>query len=381
MKHRAFELERWQSTHEHHVELNLTESGVHPLLVSELVELAGQERDFLDQVRLEYSPAHGSDDLREKIAALYPDATEACVVATTGGAEANYAASMHLMEPGVPVAVMLPNYMQVPGIVENFGAPTLPFHLVRKDGWQPNLNQLQDCLKKGAKLILVTNPNNPTGSILTENSVSEILNLAEQYGAWILADEVYRGAELSGPETPSFWGKSERVMVTNSMSKAYGMPGLRLGWVLTSPESVDSVWGRKDYTTITPNPLSDALACLALDPETRPKVLQRTKDILNNNFEVLRPWLDSQENRFSYCPPGAGAMCYARYNTPINSIAFAEFVRTEKSLLIAPGDHFGVDGYLRLGYGIPADRLEMALARLKEAFDDVEDKIQAGHPS
>jgi len=73
-------------------------------------------------------------------------------------------------------------------------------------------------------------------------------------------------------------------------------------------------------------------------------------------------------------------MCYARYNTPINSIAFAEFVRTEKSLLIAPGDHFGVDGYLRLGYGIPPSELEKSLARLEEAFDDVEGKIQAGHP-
>ncbi|MEO2159393.1 MAG: hypothetical protein ABGX31_08665, partial [bacterium] len=124
----------------------------------------------------------------------------------------------------------------------------------------------------------------------------------------------------------------------------------------------------------------DALACLALDSETRPKVLQRTKDILNSNFEILGSWLDSQDNRFSYRRPSAGAMCYARYNTPINSIAFAEFVRTEKSLLIAPGDHFGVDGYLRLGYGIPADRLELALARLEEAFDDVEGKIQAGHP-
>ena len=164
------------------------------------------------------------------------------------------------------------------------------------------------------------------------------------------------------------------------MSKAYGMPGLRLGWTLSSSEYVESIWSRKDYTTITPNPLSDALACLALDAETRPKVLQRTKNILNNNFEILRSWLDSQNDRFSYLPPGAGAMCYARYNTPINSIAFAEFVRTEKSLLIAPGDHFGVDGYLRLGYGIPADRLEMALGRLKEAFDDVDGRIQAGHP-
>ena len=380
MKHNAFELERWQSVHEHHVELNLTESGVNPLLVSELLDLAGQEQNFLNQTHLEYSPAHGSDELREKIAALYPDTSEASVVVTTGGAEANYSASMHLMEPGVPVAVMLPNYMQVPGIVENFGARTLPFYLVRKDGWQPDLNQLKDCLDKGAKLILVTNPNNPTGSILTENSVSEILNLAEQSGAWILADEVYRGAELSGPETPSFWGKTERVIVTNSMSKAYGMPGLRLGWTLSSSEYVESIWSRKDYTTITPNPLSDALACLALDAETRPKVLQRTKNILNNNFEILRSWLDSQNDRFSYLPPGAGAMCYARYNTPINSIAFAEFVRTEKSLLIAPGDHFGVDGYLRLGYGIPADRLEMALGRLKEAFDDVDGRIQAGHP-
>jgi len=360
--------------------LNLTESGVHPLLVSELLELAGQERDFLDQVRLAYSPASGSDDLREKIAALYPDTTEASVVVTNGGAEANYSACLHLMEPGVPVAVMLPNYMQVPGIVENSGAPVLPFYLVRKDEWQPDLNQLKDCLDKGAKLILVTNPNNPTGSILTEDSVSGILNLADQYGAWILADEVYRGAELAGPETPSFWGRSDRVIVTNSMSKAYGMPGLRLGWVVTSPETVHSIWGRKDYTTITPNPLSDALACLALDSETRPKLLQRTRDILNNNFEILSSWLDSQDSRFSYRAPDAGAMCYTRYNTPINSIAFAEFVRTEKSLLIAPGDHFGVDGYLRLGYGIPASELEKSLARLEEAFDDVEGKIQAGHP-
>jgi len=380
LKYRAFELERWQSVYEHQVELNLTESGVHPLLVSELLELAGQERDFLDQVRLAYSPASGSDDLREKIAALYPDTTEASVVVTNGGAEANYSACLHLMEPGVPVAVMLPNYMQVPGIVENSGAPVLPFYLVRKDEWQPDLNQLKDCLDKGAKLILVTNPNNPTGSILTEDSVSGILNLADQYGAWILADEVYRGAELAGPETPSFWGRSDRVIVTNSMSKAYGMPGLRLGWVVTSPETVHSIWGRKDYTTITPNPLSDALACLALDSETRPKLLQRTRDILNNNFEILSSWLDSQDSRFSYRAPDAGAMCYTRYNTPINSIAFAEFVRTEKSLLIAPGDHFGVDGYLRLGYGIPPSELEKSLARLEEAFDDVEGKIQAGHP-
>ena len=376
MKYHPFVMERWQSTYEHRVRFNLSESGVHPLSVTELLSLADQQPDTLD-VRLGYGQTNGSDELRDLIADLYSGATEASVLVTTGGAEANFTAFWELMEPEALVAVMLPNYMQVPGLLQSFGARIHPFHLVEENGWQPDLNELEKGLRDGARFILVTNPNNPTGAVLDETSMSGIVALADQHGAWILADEVYQGAELEGPETPSFWGLHDRVLVTNSLSKAYGLPGLRIGWVVGPAEMMEALWGRKDYTTITPASLSDTLARAALEPDTRRKILARTRGILTTNLALLSSWMDAQEGRFRYRPPDAGAICYTRYGPPINSTEFAEALRTEMDLLIVPGDHFGMDHYLRLGFGPPAPELEEALERLAAAFDRVEQRSRS----
>ena len=376
MKYHPFVMERWQSTYEHRVRFNLSESGVHPLSVTELLALADVEMDALD-VRLGYGQSNGSDELRSLIAHLYPGATDASVLVTTGGAEANFTAFGELMQPEALVSVMLPNYMQIPGLLESFGARIHPFHLVEENGWQPDLNELESGLREGAQFILITNPNNPTGALLDDASVSGIVELADRYGAWILADEVYRGAELDGPETPSFWGRHDRVLVTNSLSKAYGLPGLRIGWVVGPPEMMEALWGRKDYTTIVPASLSDTLASLALGPATRPKILARTRKILTENFSLLSNWMDGQEGRFSYRSPDAGAICYTRYRPSINSSEFAETLRTEMDLLVVPGDHFGMDNYLRLGFGPPATELEGALERLGAAFDAVEHRSRS----
>ena len=376
MKYHPFVMERWQSTHEHRVRFNLSESGVHPLSVTELLTLADVGADALD-VRLGYGQSNGSDELRNLIASLYPGATDASVLVTAGGAEANFTAFWELMQPKALVAVMLPNYMQVPGLLESFGARVHPFHLAEEDGWQPDLNELENGLREGARFILITNPNNPTGAVLDDASVSGIVELADRYGAWILADEVFRGAELDGPETPSFWGLHDRVLITNSLSKAYGLPGLRIGWVVGPPEMMEALWGRKDYTTIVPASLSDTLARLALGPATRPKILARTRKILTENFGLLSNWMDGQEGRFSYRSPDAGAICYTRYRPSINSTEFAETLRTEMDLLVVPGDHFGMDHYLRLGFGPPATELEEALERLGAAFDAVEQRSRS----
>ena len=377
MKYQPFVMERWQSTYEHRVRFNLSESGVHPLAVAELLSLADLELDALD-VQLGYGQSNGSDELRVLIADLYPGATDASVLVTTGGAEANITAFWQVMEPGSSAAVMLPNYMQIPGLIESFGARIHPFHLVEENGWQPDLNELEDGLRAGARFILITNPNNPTGAVLDDASVSGIVSLADRYGAWILADEVYRGAELDGPETPSFWGRTDRVLVTNSLSKAYGLPGLRIGWVIGPTDMMESLWGRTDYTTIAPASLSDTLARVALQPATRAKILARTRAILTRNFALLKRWMDGQAGRFVYRPPDAGAICYARYHSSINSTEFAETLRTEMDLLVVPGDHFGMDRYLRLGFGPPAPELEAALERMGAAFDAVERRSGSG---
>lgn len=369
MKLDRFEMERWQSVFEHRVRYNLSESGVDPLSLDELIELTGIEN--LGASSLGYGQSNGSDDLRERIAALYDNVSSDEVVVTTGGAEANLAACWQLMEAGAPAAVMVPNYMQVPGLVRNFGGMVRPFELREESGWQPDLDQLRAILDDDVRFILITNPNNPTGASLTPESRRGIVEAAERAGAWILCDEVYQGAELSGIPTPSMWGEYERTIVTNSLSKAYGTPGLRIGWIVAPADITETLWARTDFTTITPATLSDVLATAALAPDARARILARTRSILHRNLPLVTEWMESHNGLFRYHPPDAGAICYVRYDAPVNSSVLAEKLRAEKSVLVVPGDHFGMDHYLRLGFGPPAHELQEALEKMGDAFAEV----------
>lgn len=370
MRYEPFRMERWQSTYEHRVRYNLSESGVHPLTVTELLELAG-DHPSLDRVQLAYGQSNGSDELRSLIATQYPGATDASVLVTVGGAEANFACFWHLFEPEGRAAVVLPTYGQVPGLLRSFGGHIAPVPLVESRAWQPDLHALEGALEAGARWVLVTNPNNPTGASLSPESMDHIVELTERHGAWILADEVYQGAELEDEHTPSFWGRHERVLVTNSLSKAYGLPGLRIGWIVGPDEVLADLWGRTDYSTICPASLSDVLARIALEPVTRARIRERTKAIVRKNLALLEEWMQAQAGRFTYRPPDAGAICYTRYDAPVGSTAFAEKLRVEKDVLVVPGDHFGMDSYVRLGFGNPADELLAALDLVREAFDEV----------
>lgn len=362
-----FQMERWQSTWEHRVDYNLSESGVHPMTVGELLSLAGRSTDLAD-VRLGYGQSNGSDELRSLIASLYPGASDRSVVVTIGGAEANFVGFWELAAAGRPVAVMLPNYMQVPGLIENFDGGFVPFHLREESGWRPDLDQLETALGAGAGFILITNPNNPTGVALTSAEMNDIVTLADRHGAWILADEVYRDAEVGEEPVPSFWGLYDRVLVTNTLSKAYALPGVRLGWVVAPDDVAERLWARTDYTTIAPPSLSDALATIALAPEVRPRIIARTRGIIRNNLGVMTEWMEAHGDLFSHTPPDAGAICMVRYQAGAPSLELAERLRVEHSLLIVPGAHFGIEGTMRIGFGPPEEELVRALERLGSVF-------------
>ena len=374
MRYTPFRMERYQSTYEHRVRYNLSESGVHPLTVGELIQIAGVDV-AVDDIRLGYGQSNGSDALRELIADLYPGAMAASVLVTVGGAEANFTCFWHLFESEGKAAIILPTYGQVPGLLESFGSRLSPVQLLEQNGWQPDLEALEQALAEGARFVLVTNPNNPTGVSLTRESMDAIAELTERHGAWIMADEVYAGAETNvdtnAEATPSFWGCHDRVLITNSLSKAYGLPGLRLGWIVGPVDQIGELWGRTDYTTIAPANVSDALACVALEPNTRARIIERTRGIVRANLGLVKSWMAEQSGRFSYQSPDAGAICYARYDAAINSTEFAEKLRLEKDVLVVPGDHFGMDHYLRIGFGNPADELLEALDLVREAFDEV----------
>jgi len=367
MSFQPFVMERWQSTWENRVRFNLSESGVHPMTAAELLALAGDGPAPLD-LRLGYPQSNGTDALREAIAALYSGATPDQVLVTSGSAEANYVNCWTLIEPGDRVAIVLPTYMQTWGLTKNFGAQVAPIPLHAERGWQPDPAEIDAAIAPGTKLVVVTNPNNPSGAVMAESAMDRIAARADAVGAWLLADEVYQGAERDGPMTPSFWGRAERVVVVNGLSKAYGLPGLRIGWALAPAAHAAALWSRKDYTTIGPTVMSDALARVALRPEVRPKIFERTRGIIRANWAIVERWLSAQGGEFSWRAPDAGAIVWARYRTKMNSSELAEALRAEHDVLIVPGDQFAMDGYVRLGFGPPGRELEEALERVALAF-------------
>ena len=357
-----FELERWQSTWENRVRYNLSESGVHPLSVRELLSLAEAAADPLLDVRLGYSQSNGTDALRERIAALYPGATPDQVLVTNGSAEANYVAALRVIEPGDQVAMLLPNYLQLWGHVQNLGAQVRPFRLHEERGWAPDPAEIRSAIGPGTKLVVVTNPHNPTGHVLADAMRRTIVDRAAEVGAWLLADEVYMGAERDGRTTASFWGSYDRLLCVAGLSKAYGLPGLRIGWLVGPAPIVADAWARHDYTTIGPSGASDHLATLALQPAVRERLLARTRGILRENYPVLEQWLKGFGASFTWVPPQAGAICFVRYRPASDGEALVERVRAGQSVLLVPGEHFGMAGYLRFGFGNELSELREALA-------------------
>jgi aspartate/methionine/tyrosine aminotransferase len=363
-----FNLERWQSTWENRVRFNLSESGVQPLSVHELLELARANSASLLDVRLGYGQANGTDLLRSRIAALYAGATPDQVLVTTGSSEANFLLCWRLLEPGDRIAILLPNYLQTWGLARTVGAEVRGFGLPDERGWGAFAADLDAAITAGTKLVVVTNPHNPTGHVLAPEARRAITERAAAVGAWLLADEVYQGAELEGPLTPSFWGSSDRVIVVNGLSKAYGLPGLRIGWLVAPAAFTAEVWARHDYTTIGPAGASDHLAAIALDPAVRERLLERTRRILRENYPVLEAWLRGFGDTFTWRPPRAGAICWVRYRQAVGALEIVERMRAEHNVLLVPGDHFGVPGHLRFGYGEEARYLRAALAETERGL-------------
>ena len=363
MKLETFEMERMQSTWENRVRYNLSESGVHPLRVEDLVD------DSIGSALLGYPQTNGTRELRELIASLYPGCGPEHVLVTNGAAEANFVCTWNLVGPGDEVVFMVPNYMQIGGFARSLGAEVKPLWLEMSGGrWAPDLDSLERAVSSRTRLIALCNPNNPTGSTLTAEERNTICVIAERAGAWILADEIYQGAELDGRTTPSLWGSYERLVVTCGLSKAYGLPGLRIGWVVSQPEPIADLWRYKDYTTIGPGALSDLLARAALDPNRRPRILERTRRILRDQLPIVEAWARSEGDLFTMVSPRAGAIAYLRYHRDVDSLDLFTRLRDEKSVLVVPGAHFGMEHFLRIGFGGERSHLETGLSLISEVL-------------
>lgn len=376
MKLDAFLMERMQSTWEHTVRCNLSESGAEPISLRDLARM-GLDLDRLAAEPLGYSQTNGTLELRQALSEHYAGSTADHIQVTNGTSEANFVACLTLLGHGDEVVVESPNYLQVAGIPPVFGATVRSFPLRADDNWEPDWDALESVLCSKTRMVYVSNPNNPTGAILSPQAMERIVAAVERVDAFLLADEVYRGAELDGRRTPSFWGMSDRVIVTSGLSKAFGIPGVRIGWIVGPPDFVADCWSNHDYISIGPSVVGDMVAQVAVRKDNCERLFARTASTMRENLTVLKKWLDSFQGFFEYVEPRAGAFVFVKYDHHIASIELAERLRKNQSVLVVPGAHFGMEGYLRISLGVPRETLETGLALIERELGSLRPSLRA----
>jgi aspartate/methionine/tyrosine aminotransferase len=363
-----FEMERYQSEHWHVVEYDLSESGVLPMTIRDLIGPAADAETFLTKT-LGYPLSEGAYETRANVAQWYADAGPENVTIVNGGSEANFLALWTLLGPNDRLAFMLPNYLQGLGLGRAFADRVDTFKLkVREGRWALDLEGLDRAVGPRTKAIMLCNPNNPTGAVLTEAEMEALIEVAARVGAWIVADEIYRGAEVdTDATTPTFWGRYERVLVTSGLSKAFAMPGLRIGWAVAPQDLIRRIWERHDYTTLTPGILGDALAGFAMTPDVRENIILRTRGIIRANLPRLEEWIEAHPY-FNYVRPVAGAIAYVKYDLPLSSLDLVERIREERSVLLVGADMFGLKKGIRFGFGFDIEHTMKGLAMADATF-------------
>jgi aspartate/methionine/tyrosine aminotransferase len=370
MDFQNFELEAFQSQFERTVDYNLADSSVQCAGVNDL--LAGQDPEPLLNLPLYYPEVNGTALLRERIAALYSDASAGNVLVTVGASQANSLICHTLLEPGDEVIVISPGYRQVWGLARNMGCRVRELQLRPEDRWRPDLDALEKMAGAKTKMIAVVNPNNPTGTILNDEDVRRVIEICANTGAWLHADEVYRDTEQQGGQTPSFWGRYDKVIVTNSLSKAYGLAGLRIGWALAGAATIEALWRRHEYAVIAASGPGMKLAEIALAPAKRAALLDRQKKLTREGQRILAGWVREQGGRFSWEAPPATSIAFVRSHLRLDSVGLADHIRRKVSVLVAPGAYLGTENHLRIAVGYQPEKLRQALERVAEAVAGLE---------
>ena len=369
MKFPSFDLERIQSIYENSVEINLTESGIDPLSLKELMNT--KELEELLNLPLGYGYTQGTPLLRQRISNLYEGADENNVLVTSGSSEAIFLSAVLTVSKGDRVVMMTPNYLSFNGVAEALGADVDYVPLLKKEKWEWDLDCLDEVVSNKTKVISICNPNNPTGSVLNLEQMLKIVEIAGRVGAYLLVDEVYIGAELGSKPTKSFLGMYEKTIITSGLSKSYAHPGLRIGWIVSDKRFVEEAWGVKDYTTIASSSLSQHIATKVLEPETISKLRSRTKVLLNKNLETFSKWVLPYSNYLSFLKPEAGGFAFVEYDMDINSTDLVHDLRKNEGVFIVPGDSFGMDRYFRIGLGHDSNGFSKGLDLLSKGLTRV----------
>jgi aspartate/methionine/tyrosine aminotransferase len=364
MRIEPFELERWMTTWETEVSYDLAESGIQPMSVNQLAALTGEQERvarLLDEPLL-YSEACGTIELRSIIAGLYENTGPENVLVTTGAIEANFLLFNTLLVQGDEVIVVDPCYQQLASVPRALGCVVKPWKLTPENGFRYDLDELRSLMSPRTRMIVINSPHNPSGAILTDEEMDQVYAMAESVGAWVLSDEAYRWLTL--PDQPKCAGpardRGDSGLSVGTLSKPFGLPGLRIGWIVAPENVVKDCWWFRDYVSLSPGYLQDRLAQIVL--EHRETLMQRTREIAIGNLALVEQWIQEREGLINWVRPQGGLLGLLHYQMDVPSAELADSLARDASVMLAPGSAFGHEYHLRIGFGAEP-------ARFREGMD------------
>lgn len=371
MKIKEFGVEIWMNEYENKCEYNLAETCVQSFTIEELLDLTGKKETILSELlplHMTYGAIEGSDHLRDNIASLYENQKRHNIIVTHGAIGANALIHQTLISSGDEVISVLPTYQQHYSIPESIGADVKILKLKEENNFLPNLNELKSLVSAKTKLIILNNPNNPTGALMELAMLEEIVDIARTCDAYLLCDEVYRGTnQIGNGSSAAIVDLYEKGISTGSMSKAFSLAGLRLGWIAAAPEILELVSIHRDYNTISVSMLDDHFASLALDHKDQ--ILARSRKITRENLIILNDWI-SKEPLISYIKPTSGTTAMLKFDLEMSSREFCVGLLNETGVMLTPGSVMEMEGYLRIGYANDATILKAGLAKVSQFLKD-----------
>lgn len=367
MKIKDFGVEIWMNLYENDCEYNLAETCVESLKVGELLDIAGMKDSFYEELcnmKMTYGAIEGSIPLRTAITKLYKTVTVDKLTVTHGTIGANALSIMTIVNSGDKVISVLPTYQQHYSIPESIGADVHILQLREENDFLPDLDELRKMATPDTKLICINNPNNPTGAVMDEAFLKEIVEIARSCDAYLICDEAYRGLTHEGESfTTSIVDLYEKGVSTSGMSKTFSLAGVRLGWVAGPEELIERINRQRDYQIISVGMIDDRLATIAL--ENKDKIVDRNLKIVHENKNTLVEWLE-KEDMISCVMPKGGTTAFLKYNVDMTSVDFCVKLLEETGVMLLPGSALDREGYLRLGYCNNPEITRVGLKKVSE---------------